>query len=175
MKKLKEVDFKILAGLMKNSKISDRKLASRIGVSQPTVTRRRAFLEKELSLDYTVIPDFSKLGIEIMALHFTHWIPEKYESISKMKEFQREVAEFISETPNMILTSSGQGFGMSRCGITLHKDYSDLVDYKRRVEERWGKYLSKFETFIISLKNDRVLRPLTLKYLADYIQSVNIP
>lgn len=61
MKKMKEVDFKILAGLMKNSKISDRKLADSIGVSQPTITRRRAFLEQKRSLDYTAIPDFAKI------------------------------------------------------------------------------------------------------------------
>ncbi len=97
MKKIKEVDFKILAGLMKNSKVSDRKLADSIGVSQPTISRRRAFLEEKLSLDYTAIPDFSKLGIEIMAFHFTSWRPEAFEMLSQQKKnVQEEDAEYLS-------------------------------------------------------------------------------
>ena len=70
MTKIKDIDLKILSGLMKNSKISDRKLADSIGVSQPTVTRRRARLEKEAFDGYTVIPKWGKLGYEILALTF---------------------------------------------------------------------------------------------------------
>ncbi|UCE96610.1 MAG: AsnC family protein [Candidatus Bathyarchaeota archaeon] len=44
--KLKKIDYMILFKLTKNSKFSDRKLARKFGVSQPTVTRRRAALEK---------------------------------------------------------------------------------------------------------------------------------
>jgi len=170
--KLKDVDTKILVGLMKNSKISDRKLADSIGVSQPTVTRRRAKLEKELSFEYTVIPDFAKLGMKIMAFHFTSWKPEAFETLSQKKDFQKKVAEYISGQPNMIFASTGQGLGMSRMGITLHKDYSDFVAFKTRMETDWGSYMTKYETFIVSLKSDKVKRPLTLKYLADYITSI---
>lgn len=48
MPQLKDIDFRILAELMGNSKTSDRKLARTIGVSQPTVTRRRANLERDV-------------------------------------------------------------------------------------------------------------------------------
>jgi len=63
----------------------------------------------------------------------------------------------------------------SRTGITFHKDYSDFVAYKTRVEADWGSYMTKYDTFIISLKSDQIKRPLTLKYLADYIKSVHSP
>ena len=175
MKKLKEIDFKILAGLMKNSKISDRKLADSIGVSQPTITRRRAFLEEKLSLDYTAIPDFAKLGLEIMAFHFTSWKPEEVEMIRQKKGFQEQDAKYLSGQTNLIFASSGQGLGMSRLGITFHKDYSDFVEYKARIEADWGAYMTRYDTFMVSLKSDRVLRPMTLKYLADHIQSANNP
>ena len=170
--KLKDLDTKILVGLMKNSKISDRKLADRIGVSQPTVTRRRAKLEKELSFEYTVIPDFAKLGIEIMAFHFTNWKAEEYETLRQPKDFQKKVAEFISRQNNMIFISSGQGLGLSRVGISFHRSYSEYVAYRNKVQEEWGPHLTKYDSFIISLKGDKVLRPLTLKYLADYIKSI---
>lgn len=53
MKKLKDVDYKIISELMKDSRISDRKLAKAVGVSQPTVSRKRALLQKEELLDFT--------------------------------------------------------------------------------------------------------------------------
>ncbi len=53
---LKDIDYKILYELMKNSKVSDRQLAKKIGVSQPTIIRRRSRLEKEVINGYTAIP-----------------------------------------------------------------------------------------------------------------------
>ena len=60
MKELKQIDYKLLFELMKNSHRSDRQLAKALGVSQPTVTRRRAILEKDYIEGYTVIPKFGK-------------------------------------------------------------------------------------------------------------------
>ena len=71
MKKLNETDKKILAGLMRNSKESDRKLAKRLGISQPTVTRRRAKLEKEVIDSYTLVPKWVNLGFKLLVLTFT--------------------------------------------------------------------------------------------------------
>ncbi|NWF87116.1 winged helix-turn-helix transcriptional regulator [Candidatus Bathyarchaeota archaeon] len=68
---MKEVELKLISELMKNSRRSDRDLAKAIGVSQPTVTRVRSRLEKEGYVkEYTMIPDFSRLGYEIPALTF---------------------------------------------------------------------------------------------------------
>jgi len=172
MTKIKDLDLKVLSGLMKNSKISDRKLAHSIGVSQPTVTRRRAKLEKELSFKYTVIPDFAKLGMEIMAFHFTNWKPGSYETLGKMKDFQKRVEKWLSDRPNIIFASSGQGLGMSRVTITIHRSYSDFVKFKTEAENDWGKHFAQYETFIVSLKSDKVKRLPTFEYLADYITSI---
>ncbi|MGB9135149.1 MAG: Lrp/AsnC family transcriptional regulator, partial [Candidatus Bathyarchaeia archaeon] len=62
MRKVKDIDYRILYELMRNSKTSDRQLAKRIGVSQPTITRRRASLEKELIDGYTAVPKWDKFG-----------------------------------------------------------------------------------------------------------------
>ena len=175
MMKMKDIDLKILSGLMKNSKISDRKLSTIIGVSQPTVTRRRAKLEKELSFEYTVIPDFAKLGMKIMAFHFMHWKSESYEERSQLRNFQERIDKWISEQSNMIFASSGEGLGMGRLAITIHKDYSDYVKFKEKIEKDWSSHLARYETFIVSLESDRIKRPLTLKYLADHIKNIHSP
>jgi DNA-binding Lrp family transcriptional regulator len=45
--RIRDIELKILSELMKNARISDRELAKKIGVSQPTVSRIRSRLEKE--------------------------------------------------------------------------------------------------------------------------------
>jgi len=68
---LREIDWKVLSELMKNAKLSDRELAKKIGSSQPTVTRTRRKLEKEGYIrEYTLIPNFHRLGYEILAVTF---------------------------------------------------------------------------------------------------------
>ena len=56
MKELKSLDYRLLSELIRDSRRSDRELAKVLHVSQPTVTRRRALVEKELIDGYTAIP-----------------------------------------------------------------------------------------------------------------------
>ena len=65
MKELKPLDYQLLFELMKDSHRSDRQLAKALGISQPTVTRRRAMLEDSTIEGYTVIPKFGQIGFEI--------------------------------------------------------------------------------------------------------------
>jgi Lrp/AsnC family transcriptional regulator for asnA, asnC and gidA len=69
---LKELERKLISKLVKNSRRCDRELAKAISVSQPITTRLRTKLEKEGYLkEYTVIPNFSKIGYTIIALNFS--------------------------------------------------------------------------------------------------------
>ena len=93
--KNRDIDYKILSELIKNSKTSDRSIAKLLNVSQPTVTRRRDKLEKEGLLEYTAIPNLEKLGFEIVAFHFILW---KTESLYRHKhrheyDFSKEELE----------------------------------------------------------------------------------
>ena len=64
-RKLKRIELRLVAELMKNSRKSDRELAKILGISQPTVTRIRNKLEREgVIREYTAIPD----GV-IISLH----------------------------------------------------------------------------------------------------------
>ena len=53
----------------------------------------------------------------------------------------------------------------------MHRNYSDLASFQKEVEKTWGESIATYDVFIVSLKGDKVLRPLTLNYLADYIAS----
>jgi len=171
MTKLKDIDFKIIFELMKNSKTSDRQLAKKIDVSQPTVTRRRARLEKEGLLDYTAIPDFKKLGFQIMAFSFSRWTPEALTELMPKREFAKQVQRFFSRFPNVIFaTTGGSGLGgMDSASISVHKDYGDYAKFMNEIKREWGKSVAAFDSFIFSLGTDDVVRPITFKYLGEYI------
>ena len=162
MKKLKDIDYKILFELIKNSKITDRKLARIVGVSQPTVTRRRANMEKEGLLDYTAIPNFEKLGFEILAFTFARWNRAEYpdEKVSEAKAF-------LSKHPNIIFVSTGRGLDSDRVCISFHKDYADYTKLMKEFGVGWGCFFARFDSFVVSLRSDHILRNLTFKHLAE--------
>ena len=167
---MKGYDLKILSELMKNSKISDRKLAEIIGVSQPTVTRKRAKLEKEGMLEYTAIPNFGKLGFEIVAISFYSWTPEATGELSENREeILKKLSAFLSKHKNIIFTSNGRGLGMERVMISVHESYSDYTRLVTAVDREWGRYLDQNDSFIISTHVDIVGRHLGFKYLAEHL------
>ena len=169
MKTLKKIDYKIIAELVNNSRISDRTLARKIGVSQPTVTRRGASLEKSGLLNYTAILDYSKLGYEILALNFFLLKSGLAESVGNKDFHEKRVQKFIANHPEFILIASGRGLGMTRMGITIHRNYADYEEFANVVDREWGSFLARFESFIISLDSAGLLRFFDFKPLTSQI------
>ncbi len=178
MKKLKEIDYKILSELIRNSKISDRALAKRIGVSQPTVTRRRGKIEKDAILSYTAIPDLEKLGYEIIAITFYAVKSEfrfpkeldKSTTDKTLSDLKKSADKFFSEHPNIILSATGRGMEKNSVMISLHEDYSSLVEFLRNVELNIGRVMSDFQSFAISTRGDRVRRLFDFRGFADHLE-----
>src|SRR4030043_547895 len=110
MKELKPIDYKILFELMKNSHRSDRQLAKALGVSQPTVTRRRAMLEQNFIEGYTIIPKFGQIGFEITAFTFLKSKREQKKGEEKDKALQK-LRDWYMKQPNVILVQEGRGMG----------------------------------------------------------------
>jgi len=173
MFKLKDIDLKILFDLMKNSKISDRKLAKKLGVSQPTITRRRTRLEKQGLIEYTAIPNLAKLGYEIMAFSFSRWTTEALTKLLPTREFERQVQLFLSKHPNVIFaTTGGSGLdGLNSVSISIHKNFADYERWAREIRSTWGEFVAEFKSFIFALDSKDVVRQITFKYLPEYIQS----
>jgi len=141
-----------------------------VGVSELTVTRRRINLEKEGFLEYTAIPNFGKLGFDIISFTFGKGNSRACRDLIMSQKFRKEGREYLSDWPNMIFVSSGRGLGKDSINITLHRSYSDYVDYMKNREQKWGEFLDIIDSFVISLRSDNILRPLTLKYLGEHIK-----
>ena len=164
---MKKRMMSLLLELLKDSKRSDRDLAKVLGVSQPTVSRMRSRLVKEGWIkDFTIIPDFVKMGFEIMAI-----------SCFKSKVTEKSVEKAIEVTmakPNIIFASSGHGMGKNAVIISLHKNYTDFSNFLSDLRLEGGNDLQDYDTLLISLKG-KTIKPLSLKYLAEPKEVIRIP
>jgi len=157
--------LRLLKELLKNSKRSDRDIAKELGVSQPTVTRTRAQLEKDYIRTYTVIPEFEKLGYQILA--FTFLKVKTYPPADEAEKIVKRAAEWTNKHPNVIFASDGEGLGKDIIMVSFHKDYSLYSDFMRVLTMDWGQIVSDFHSFLVSIGTGFKMKPFDLKYLAD--------
>jgi len=155
--------IKLLFELTKNSKRSDRDLAKILAISQPTVTRLRKTLEKEAIKQYTIIPNLSLLGFDIVAFTFCR----SKELVHPLWEQGRKWTE---QQPNVVFASTGQGIDADALMVSVHKDYANFVKFYHVFRRDWGKYLEDFKVFLISLSGSVIMKSFTFNYLIDVHQ-----
>jgi DNA-binding Lrp family transcriptional regulator len=165
---LKDVELKLVYELIKNSRRSDRELARAIGISQPTVSRMIKKLKKEgVIREYTMIPDFSKLGYKIMAVTFCSLKenPEEYERV--IAAIKRELGD--EQLQKIIMFERGLGLESTGVIVSLHEDYSSFVEFMDKLKEYPFLETLKPRSFLISLDDEVRYRPLTLSALANRV------
>ncbi|MFW9794600.1 MAG: Lrp/AsnC family transcriptional regulator [Candidatus Thorarchaeota archaeon] len=160
------MDYRLLCELMKNAKRSDRELARLLGVSQPTVTRKRAMLEKNFLEGYTAIPKWGEVGFEVVAFNLMKTrtresgVKERDESIEKARRW-------LMKQPNVVLSVLGEGLGWDAICVSFHKSYSDFADFKRRSQIELADIVSDCQSFIADIDPGIILKPFHLKYLSE--------
>ncbi len=158
----KELAQKLLRELLKNSKRSDRELAKILKVSQPTITRTRHKLEQNgLIQDYTIIPNFGKMGFEILALTFV-----KMRSGVLIPETMEKAKKYAEKFPNAMFSSLGEGLGMNGVVISFHKDYTDYHRHLNMLRVDWKDFLVDIQSFIVGLGEEE-FKSFSLTYLKD--------
>ncbi|MFB0565547.1 MAG: Lrp/AsnC family transcriptional regulator [Candidatus Aminicenantaceae bacterium] len=81
----------LLLEYLKDSNRSDRQMAKILGVSQPTVSRMKSkLLEEGLVRHFSAIPDFAKMGYEIMAFSFVKF---NMDQVMEIEENAKEWAQ----------------------------------------------------------------------------------
>ncbi len=164
----KNKEMLVLRELLRNSKRSDRELGKILKTSQPTVTRTRKILEKKIIQTYTVIPDFTKIGYEMIAFTFAKAKTYRREDTEKM---MRRAKEWTAKRANVVMASDGEGLGKDTIMVSLHRNYSEYANFMRSFAVDWADYVSDFQSFIVSLTDRVAIKPFDLKYLADDIQT----
>ena len=167
---MKNINLKVVSELLKNSRRSDRELAIAIGVSQPTVSRTIQKLEKEgIIKEYTIIPDFQKLGYNIAAITFGN-IREEFRKPERLDEARRKFIKNFEESAfEVVLDERGMGLGYEGIIISFHKNYSEYLDFKRWIAEMPFINPSRLDSFLIDLNDEVHHRYLTFSYLAKHL------
>ncbi len=156
----KERLLNLLFELIKDSKRSDRELAKVLGISQPTVTRLRKVLEREAILQYTIIPNLSYLGFDIIA--FTCVRTRELE-----KPLWEEGRKWAKQKPNIVFVGTGQGMDSDAIMVSIHKEYADFLKFTQIFRRDWGKYVAEFKTFLVSTKGSIQLKHFSFNHLID--------
>lgn len=154
---------------MKDCRRSDRELAKVLGVSQPTVSRMIKKLEKEGYIaGYSAIPNFEKLGFEILAITFAKL--KKPFTPRDLEKGRKEAYEWINrESSPAIIGRSGIGCDADRVLITFHEDYSTYFDFYNFLKSQSMVEVDGVKSFLVNLKDKNQFLPPNLKYLAGHI------
>ena len=167
---MKEVELRLVAELMKNSRRSDRELAKAIGTSQPTVSRMIKKLEKEgIVKEYTMIPDFKRLGYQIMAVTF--FGKQETEKKEERAELRKAVFEMERKTPmaNLIVVN-GIGLEKGRVAINLYRDYASYTEGINIIKSLPHIDAAEIESFLVDLNDEDNFRMLTMAAAARHLQ-----
>jgi len=167
---MKETELRVLCELIKNAKQSDKELAKAIQTSQHTVTRTRRRLESEGYIrEYTLVPDFHKLGYEMFCLIFIKL---------KKRLGQREIEKATAATQETLARESpfatimlerGIGLGYDGVVFAVHENYQSYLQQIARLRQFDFLNITEIDSFKISFEDEVHYRPLTFAPLADHL------
>jgi DNA-binding Lrp family transcriptional regulator len=162
MDKKERDDLELLFALIKGARRSDRELAKVLRTSQPTVTRKRAKLEKEGYIkEYTAIPDLAKIRYDFVAVTFLSFAEDRPELFDKAREW-------VKERPCIIYATGGEGMEMNSIMVSLHTNYASYSKLITELRRDWQPNLKDTQTFMISLaRPDLIIKPFSFRYLEN--------
>ena len=170
---LKDTELALVAELIKNSRRSDRELARALKVSQPTVSRLIRKLEREKVInEYTMIPDFRKVGYNLCAFIFLNMRQLSPEERQKAIEAVKE--RLTTSTACIMLLERGIGLGYQAVMINLYRDYASYAEHRNIIRQFPFITPSEVESFLIDLNDEVHYRYLTFSCIAkDMLRSKN--
>lgn len=153
----------LLFELIKGSRRSDRELAKALGVSQPSVSRKRTQLEKDGFIkEYTILPDLDKMGYQLMvftSLAFSQ--PLTTEILTRARQW-------VEKQPCIVFWADGEGSGMGSLMISVHKDYASFSRLLSQFKLYAQTDVKDIQNFYVSLaRKELFVRTFSFRYLED--------
>jgi DNA-binding Lrp family transcriptional regulator len=158
--------LRVFGELLRDAGRSDRELARLLGVSQPTVTRVRHKLVKDgLIRQFTVVPDFGRLGFQVLAFNFFR---------SRLgKESGGDGGSGLLSKPDVVFAAECNGMGMGSVVVSLHRSYSDYVGFVRKIRVEGGDGVNLADSLVISLQGS-VIKRFNLADIAKTLQEKTV-
>lgn len=121
----------LLALLVAGGK-SDRAIAKVLGVNNSTLSKRRKKLEREGYIkEYTFLPDFHKMGLEVIAFSFastSEVVPQ--ENLKFLHELAQNMPEMLC------LYEDHDAEGTNWFAVTVHKNSDEFIELFKNVQEK---------------------------------------
>ena len=153
--------LRLLFEYLKDSNRSDKQMAKVLRVSQPTMSQmKRRLVEDGLVEHFSVIPNFSKIGYEIMAFSCVKFKPEK------LAEIEEKAKEWAQSNHEIIFTSRAEGMGMHAVTISLHKNYAEYDKFVRQNRIDWRDLLEEVHFMLVDLTEENT-KTFSLRSLAE--------
>lgn len=166
---MKDVELRLVSELMKDARRSDRQLAKSVGASQPTITRARTRLERKGYItEYTMIPDFAKLGLNVMSVTFATW-DKKLTSEEYSRIMEAGSALDKKKRLSVIMVSRGIGANFDLMIISLHESYSASREFANEIKRMPYSERLSLQHFIVDLTENPTYRTLTFSSFAEYL------
>ena len=169
----KSKKIQLLYELLKDSSRSDRELSKAMGVSQPTVSKlKRTLLKEDLIHGFTIIPNYSKMGYNLLAITFVKIKPllSSYEERKKGHDF---VKEWMSNQPNIVFADYCRGMDKDGLMISFHRSYRYFDKFVKKHNEEIGHLLNDVQHVLVNLAGEESLKHFHFKYLADNFDNEN--
>jgi len=161
----------ILSTLIQNGRKSDRQLVKELGVSQPTASRTRRKLEDNGFIkEYTSIPDFEKIGYQILAVTFVKL--DKTLDSKSIEEAREHAKDFLNNNPEIVMIERGIGMGYDGIIMSYHEDYASYQEFTDKLKELDYLDLSKIDSFLINLQDKIQYRSFTFSTLAKHFLKI---
>ncbi|PVX27630.1 MAG: hypothetical protein CW716_01295 [Candidatus Bathyarchaeum sp.] len=163
-----EQKLQLLYTLIKGARKSDKELSKITGTTRSTVTRTRRQLEIEGYIrEYTVLPDFTKIGYSILA--FTFLTLKTLET-----DWREKQMDWFKRHPFILFAADGEGLATNIL-MTLHKDYTDFSDYISGLRADTYEFYENIEFFVVDLvKKKNTYLPFSLARLdPDFMDDSN--
>jgi DNA-binding Lrp family transcriptional regulator len=167
---LKDLELELISELMKNSRRSDRELAKVLKVSQPTVSRTMDRIKKRgLIREFTVIPDFQKLGYQLVAFTLVRMRSGlTAEEMEKARETSiRDMQE--KSPPEIVLFERGLGGGYTGILVSFHHNYTEYTRLKERLKDYAFLDQGATMSFLMDLNDNVHYRYFTFSTLAKHL------
>lgn len=141
---MKKTTQKVLRELMANPKGSDRSVAVKAGVSQPTITRIRSrLIEEGIIQSYEIIPNLKALGFEIIAFSRVGSDANVFNDTRAVYAVQVTKMCSLKGTKNVMVMS-------------VHPNYADYSNFLREYQA---------EPMFLTATSTPTIKPLSFKQI----------
>ncbi len=139
-------NLKVLFALMAQGVRSDKSVAKALNVSNATIFRRKKMLEQEGFIkEYTILPDFFKIGIEFIVVTI---VSVESETMGRMAQSQiKEVQGMLWKFPEILWIMMDRGMGATNFVIiSAHRNYQEYLKLSAKIREDYAPMLQNIKT-----------------------------